>query len=194
MKAPSRIKKEPTLFSSLVYALYYLPVLIVNDQLKLYSLHQAACCKSKSSVQIVTLPGPGTASRMSTVFLKGTSLFQPQFFFLVHFSQKCCVFLKFSRRTFFQHQDRYLHVAVGNVWKNMQMSMLSLLQLEEESLVLGGDGRCDSPGFSAKYGSYSFMDLHHNVVLNVELVQVCNCQDLLLSFTIIILVQFTYNV
>ena len=39
--------------------------------------------------------------------------------------------------------------------------------------MLGGDGRSDSPGHSAKYGSYTFMDLEHNVILDVELVQVC---------------------
>ena len=50
--------------------------------------------------------------------------------------------------------------------------MLTTLQVEDKALVLGGDGRCDSPGFSAKYGSYSFMELDYNVVLHVELVQV----------------------
>ena len=50
--------------------------------------------------------------------------------------------------------------------------MLTVLQVEGKDLVLGGDGRCDSPGFSAKYGSYSFMELDYNVVLHVELVQV----------------------
>ena len=49
--------------------------------------------------------------------------------------------------------------------------MLTVLQVEQKPLVLGGDGRCDSPGFSAKYGSYSFMEIDYNAVLNVKLVQ-----------------------
>lgn len=50
--------------------------------------------------------------------------------------------------------------------------MLSLPRAEGGDLVLAGDGRCDSPGFSAKFGSYSLMDLKHNVILHFELVQV----------------------
>jgi solute carrier family 8 (sodium/calcium exchanger) len=54
--------------------------------------------------------------------------------------------------------------------------MTALLQTEEKFVVLGGDGRCDSPGFCAKYGAYSFMELEYNVLLHVELVQVsCLC-------------------
>ena len=77
-----------------------------------------------------------------------------------------------SERTFFYHQDKYLHPAIHTIWKESQTSMLTVLQVEQKPLVLGGDGRCDSPGFSAKYGSYAFMEIEHNVVLNVELVQV----------------------
>lgn len=44
--------------------------------------------------------------------------------------------------------------------------------MEGKELVLGGDGRCDSPSFSAKYGSYSFMELDKNVILHIKLDQV----------------------
>ena len=54
-----------------------------------------------------------------------------------------------------------------------KMAMIEMLQALGEPLVLGGDGRSDSPGHSAKYGLYTFMDLEHNVILDVELVQVC---------------------
>lgn len=74
-----------------------------------------------------------------------------------------------SRRTFFNHQAIFLHTAVTRVWTEQQSSMLTQLQLEDEPLILRGDGRSDSPGFSAKY---AFMDISHNVVLNMELVQV----------------------
>ena len=33
----------------------------------------------------------------------------------------------------------------------------------DEPLPLGGDGRSDSPGHSAKYGAHTLMDLHHNI-------------------------------
>ena len=34
----------------------------------------------------------------------------------------------------------------------------SLSELEIEDLWLSGDGRCDSPGHSAKYGTYTMID------------------------------------
>ena len=39
-------------------------------------------------------------------------------------------------------------------------------------LTVGGDGRADSPGHSAKYGSYSLLDLDYMLVIDVQLVQV----------------------
>lgn len=50
--------------------------------------------------------------------------------------------------------------------------MIETLKALGEPLSLGGDGGNDSPGHSAKYGSYSFMDLEHNVILDMQLVQV----------------------
>ena len=52
--------------------------------------------------------------------------------------------------------------------------MIGVLQGFDTPLILGGDGRCDSPGFSAKYGLYTCMELKHNAILNIELVQVSN--------------------
>ncbi|XP_061179861.1 uncharacterized protein LOC133188445 [Saccostrea echinata] len=42
---------------------------------------------------------------------------------------------------------------------------------QKPHVVLGGDGRCDSPGYSAKYCSYSLMDLETNKIIDVQLVQ-----------------------
>ena len=37
-------------------------------------------------------------------------------------------------------------------------------------MLLAGDGRCDSPGSSAKYCTYSLMDLDTNTILHMETV------------------------
>lgn len=37
-------------------------------------------------------------------------------------------------------------------------------------LVLCGDGRMDSPGFSAKYCLYTMMDQYLNVIIDLEVV------------------------
>ena len=42
----------------------------------------------------------------------------------------------------------------------------------EGGLVLGTDKRADSPGHSAKYGSYSVLEERINKVIDIQLVQV----------------------
>jgi solute carrier family 8 (sodium/calcium exchanger) len=37
------------------------------------------------------------------------------------------------------------------------------------SVVLGGDGRADTPGHSAQYGTYSMVDLDEGVVVDIQL-------------------------
>ncbi|KAI4806305.1 hypothetical protein KUCAC02_017134 [Chaenocephalus aceratus] len=43
-----------------------------------------------------------------------------------------------------------------------------MLQTEGRPLVLGGDGRADSHGHCAKFGTYTTMDLESNVVLDLQ--------------------------
>ena len=72
-------------------------------------------------------------------------------------------------RTFYLHQRQYLEPSVQAVWNHKQQQLLSACELP---LIIGGDGRADSPGHSAKYGSYGVIDLRTNKVLHIELVQV----------------------
>lgn len=57
-----------------------------------------------------------------------------------------------------------------------------MLQTEGRPLILGGDGRADSPGHSAKFGTYTTMELEANVVLDLQLVQV---QFILFKFRVL---------
>ena len=75
-----------------------------------------------------------------------------------------------SLRTYYKIQRVYLAPAVNRCWENEQLSLLQSLQ--GKAIALGGDGRCDSPGHSAKYGAYHLVELDLNKVLVVELVQV----------------------
>ncbi|XP_070389108.1 uncharacterized protein [Dermacentor albipictus] len=75
----------------------------------------------------------------------------------------------FGERTFFNIQRSHLWPAIGKVWKNEQQ--LLLVDIGEQKVRLAGDGRADSPGFSAKFGTYSFLDLQRNKILHFELVQ-----------------------
>lgn len=76
-------------------------------------------------------------------------------------------------RTFTRHQTKWLHPVVNRLWSTKQSAMMEGLKEIGVAVNLGGDGRSDSPGHSAKYGSYTFIDLDWNMVLHQELVQVC---------------------
>lgn len=77
-----------------------------------------------------------------------------------------------SRNSFFRHQRQFLYPAIFQLWDMKQQSFFSQFAQEGTPLVLGGDGRADSPGHSAKYGSYSVLELNHNIILDIQLVQV----------------------
>ena len=77
-----------------------------------------------------------------------------------------------AERTFFEHQNNYLHLSISAVWEKHQAKLLRELRQEKRQLVIGGDGRADSPGHSAKFGSYTVMELKKGVVIDVQLVQV----------------------
>lgn len=77
-----------------------------------------------------------------------------------------------TSNTFFQHQKHYLHPSVCSVWNNFQVNYFRKLEESGRSLTVGGDGRADTPGRSAKFGSYALLDLDLSLVINIELVQV----------------------
>ena len=66
----------------------------------------------------------------------------------------------------------FLQPAVSYIWEKEQETLINQLMDKKEALVLGGDGRADSPGHSAKYGSYSVIDLKQSKVVDIKLVQV----------------------
>ena len=72
----------------------------------------------------------------------------------------------------FWHQKTFLQPAINCIWEKEQEVLINLLQVKKQGLVLGGDDRADSPGHSAKYGSYSVVDVKQNKVVDLKLVQV----------------------
>ena len=55
-------------------------------------------------------------------------------------------------------QKRYHFPAVNKVYCNQQNSILENLSANDDGNELISDGRCDSPVYSAKYGTYTLMD------------------------------------
>ena len=96
------------------------------------------------------------------------------------FSTLNCATISLS--TFFRYQSAYLFPAVRQVYERHQNSLLAELK-QKGNLTVAGDGRADSPGHSAKYGTYSLIDLTCNKVVDFKLVQVHYHSDVLTMYT-----------
>ncbi|KAM7291272.1 uncharacterized protein ISCGN_027845 [Ixodes scapularis] len=77
-------------------------------------------------------------------------------------------------KTYFNYQRTILRQAIEQVWTDEQGKLLD--ELRDQPLDLAGDGRCDSPGFCAKYLTYSLFVGHVNKILHFEQVQVGECE------------------
>ncbi|XP_077523033.1 uncharacterized protein LOC144133822 [Amblyomma americanum] len=75
----------------------------------------------------------------------------------------------FTSRTFYNYQRGYLLPAIDKEEL--------FRQLEGCTVDLAGDGRCDSPGFCAKFLTYSLHVAQLNKILHFEQVQVGECAD-----------------
>ncbi|CAM4327192.1 unnamed protein product [Leuciscus chuanchicus] len=91
-------------------------------------------------------------------FFKVKRIFQAMKLKMIHYT------------TFRVHARRYIQPAIVHSWKTAQDGMMQQLR-QQKNIVLGGDMRADSPGHSAKFGSYSVMDLRNNTIIDLQLVQ-----------------------
>ena len=64
----------------------------------------------------------------------------------------------------------YIHTYVPLTYVSQQEVVVEYLRGNQ--LHLSGDGHCNSPGYSAKYATYSLMDSATDLILDYSLVQV----------------------
>ncbi|KAH9375805.1 hypothetical protein HPB48_009861 [Haemaphysalis longicornis] len=81
--------------------------------------------------------------------------------------------LELLKRCMICQQDCTLSLTTSGtllrLWEKEQEQLLS--DGSAQPLSLSGDGRCDSPGFCAKYLTYTLTDAKRDVILHTELVQ-----------------------
>ena len=77
-----------------------------------------------------------------------------------------------SQCRFYEIQKSYLFPAIDYVYEVQKKSIVEKLQ--NETLTAAGDGRFDSPRFSAKYGTYTIMDINSKVIIDFYIVHVSN--------------------
>ena len=76
-----------------------------------------------------------------------------------------------SSSSFYKIQKNYLLSVVDSKWKSSQREIIKELK-KAKNVDICGDGRCDSPGNSAKYGTYTIMDENTKKVIEFSVVQV----------------------
>ncbi|XP_077418866.1 uncharacterized protein LOC144049968 [Vanacampus margaritifer] len=108
----------------------------------------------------------GNLQLSAAVYTTGSSFFKLKKIFQV-------MQLKmFPYDTFRRHTRMYIEPAVIHKWNTVQAGMLQHLS-QQHNVIVGGDLllMSDSPGPSAKFGSYSMMDLSSNTIVDVQLLQ-----------------------
>ena len=70
----------------------------------------------------------------------------------------------FSESSFHRLQKEYLFPVIHTNYVMQQDTVLEFLR--GNNLQLSGDGRCDSPGYSDKYCTYSLMDSASDFILD----------------------------
>uniref|UniRef100_A0A8P4KRP4 Uncharacterized protein n=1 Tax=Dicentrarchus labrax TaxID=13489 RepID=A0A8P4KRP4_DICLA len=80
-----------------------------------------------------------------------------------------------GKTQYYNIQSKYLIPVINNAYKDQQqkiMERLTQLSASGQKIELCGDARCDSPGVSSKYSTYSFQDDTSQETVHYELVQV----------------------
>jgi len=78
-----------------------------------------------------------------------------------------------SQITYFKHQRNYLFPVIIGAWKEHQEHLIAAVNaVYNGKVILSGDGRSDSPGHCAKYGTFTVIEQQINKVLDVQQVQV----------------------
>lgn len=74
-------------------------------------------------------------------------------------------------RTFFTHQQKFILAAVLKHWQSYQRELVAKVK-DLENMAWSGDGRFDSMGHSAKYGTYSMFCSPVDKIVHFEILQV----------------------
>ena len=78
----------------------------------------------------------------------------------------------FEHNTFYRIQKSLLFPAINNIYQRKMRAIFE--RTKENSVCLVGDGRCDSPGFSATFGTYTLMNETNNEIIDFFISHVRN--------------------
>ena len=75
-----------------------------------------------------------------------------------------------SSNTFYELANRWIYPVFAREFTKMRTEIISELRVTK-NLILCGDAQFDSPGFSAKYCTYSIMNCASNELINFIMIQ-----------------------
>ncbi|KAL2096063.1 hypothetical protein ACEWY4_008211 [Coilia grayii] len=125
--------------------------------------HHCHFARQWKSQPVIGSSPVGNIQLSAAIYFTGTSYFQVQKVFQTMHLQNI------SYSAFRRHAKTYIEPAVIHKWHEFQDAELEVLS--QWKVKIGGDMRADSPGHSAKYGSYSLMNLETNSIIDIQLVQ-----------------------
>ena len=70
--------------------------------------------------------------------------------------------------SFYENQRLYVSTAIDQEFAELRERILLECKARGEKIIICGDGRMDSPGFSATKGSYTMMDYASKKLLTIE--------------------------
>ena len=86
----------------------------------------------------------------------------------VHHGVNSAIDLAFLSKSVYRNwQKKQLLPVINDRWQQEKAAVLADL-LDRNSVTLLGDERCDSPGYSAKYGIYTMMDKESEKIVVVS--------------------------
>ncbi len=92
-------------------------------------------------------------------------------FALLHSVSQCMKLAMFCHTKYDEIQRRFVAPAVFSAWNAQKAVLLQDLRQRATAVRLAGDARSDSPGYSAKYSTYTLMDVDTNYVVCGRVVQ-----------------------
>ncbi len=75
---------------------------------------------------------------------------------------------KCSSTSFYRNQRLYVSPTVDQEFEDMRRDVIITAKQEASDIVVCGDARMDSPGFSAKKGAYTLMDYNSKKIFTME--------------------------
>ena len=77
-----------------------------------------------------------------------------------------------NKDQFYDVQDKIVFPVINNAYEKQRKDVIETIKKENTAVNLCSDGRSDSPGHSAKYGTYTLMDEDSGKIIDFFLVQV----------------------